>query len=583
MATNNNRLTAEQIRELIAILRKQEEARQQPSQQDGGDSGINWDLIDYYLQNGDFSRIFGDGGTSAAGAVNTPSVISTPTGITATRVPSTTVSTPTGVSAARIPSTSGASASVSSTPVPTSAPAPAATGAGAGALQGISGSAPSVASTSVATPTGIAATRVPSTTVATPTGITATRVPSTTTPTGASTGPRLQGNNAAYIAMIMDAYNAYKGATNDKLDKKGQAVEAGKNIGMGVADYFTGGLASLGRALALRTGIGRKAERFVDNKLIRNDPLNKFWAYSGILGGLSTEAKQQKRAKDLIDKNVTGYKDYYSQSKGSLDEYKKQYGKKITNTAGARSDLDSNFIGYDPESGRWINNAYANTGDLSTLRPEDAWGSEGVFKVFGNDWLGKYTGDERRKITQALLDAQAFRSDSGDLVIDDKEKARQIGAQALGEVSKPQTETWGTVPETGIENVLSPEQAAQLQSVIDSAKENGAVLKGAGLVENNPHIPEWKESNAWRTSVNRIPDTGRYPSGLPVGGPAQRLNPSALSDPRSVPGYNQMSSAQKEQLWKSHREAVQAPKPMMPSESGLTPDRLALLKRMFSN
>lgn len=67
-----------------------------------------------------------------------------------------------------------------------------------------------------------------------------------------------------------------------------------------------------------------------------------------------------------------------------------------------------------------------------TLRPEDVWGSLGVMKTFGSDWLGKYNEDQRRNISQALIGATLFQGDHGDTMITDQDKARAIAAQVLG-------------------------------------------------------------------------------------------------------------------------------------------------------
>lgn len=239
-------------------------------------------------------------------------------------------------------------------------------------------------------------------------------------------------NLGKWIGPAMAAYNIYDISKNDKMDKKQQATNVGKTAGMAVADYFAFGIPSIARALALRTGFGRKAERFVDNKLIRNDPINKAVAYSGLLGGLSTKAKQQQRAAELIDKGVTGFPEFYGLLKLGRDLYDKTYEDKLKGNRGIRTDLDAAFVGIDPESKQWVNNAFATSGKVEDLRPEDVWGGQGVFSTFGNDWLGKYNEEQRRKISQGLLDAALFKLDHGDVIISDRDKALAVRNEILG-------------------------------------------------------------------------------------------------------------------------------------------------------
>ena len=133
-----------------------------------------------------------------------------------------------------------------------------------------------------------------------------------------------------------------------------------------------------------------------------------------------------------MQKGVTGYPEFYGMTKIDADLYDKAFGKLQEGARGARSDLDAAFVGMDDKSGRWINNAFANSGKAEDLRPEDVWGSEGVFSTFGNDWLGKYTEDQRRQISQTLLDQALFKLDHGDAIISDKNKALDVRNQILG-------------------------------------------------------------------------------------------------------------------------------------------------------
>lgn len=162
-------------------------------------------------------------------------------------------------------------------------------------------------------------------------------------------------------------------------------------------------------------------------------------------GHKSTKDYQAERRKALIDKGVTGYADYANQAMLGDEEYWKLHEGQRQNSAGARTDIPDDFTGYDTEGkfghkGRWYNEAYATTGDMKYLKPEDVWGQEGMFTTFGDDWLGKYSEDERRRISQRLLDEGLLESNKGDIIIHSRnqDRARQLRDEVLG--IKPEDE-----------------------------------------------------------------------------------------------------------------------------------------------
>lgn len=75
------------------------------------------------------------------------------------------------------------------------------------------------------------------------------------------------------------------------------------------------------------------------------------------------------------------------------------------------------FVGYDHD-GNFINNAFKNTADLKYLRPEDLQGQLSFYERFGNDWLGTFSEADRYKICQAAIDAQALSSEKGMIKVD---------------------------------------------------------------------------------------------------------------------------------------------------------------------
>lgn len=113
----------------------------------------------------------------------------------------------------------------------------------------------------------------------------------------------------------------------------------------------------------------------------------------GIFGRKTTADYQAERRKELLDQNVTGYADLQ---------------KLVEKTAAD-----------DPNHGK--------VPDMNNLKPEQVVGSYGIFKTFGNDWLGgKYTHEQRMEIARRLVEARLFKGDKGDLVITDPVRAKQI-------------------------------------------------------------------------------------------------------------------------------------------------------------
>lgn len=61
---------------------------------------------------------------------------------------------------------------------------------------------------------------------------------------------------------------------------------------------------------------------------------------------------------------------------------------------------------------------FARTRDEKFLKPEDIWGYSTFFKKYGNDWLGKFTEQQRRDIAQQALNAGAVKEQRGTIDID---------------------------------------------------------------------------------------------------------------------------------------------------------------------
>jgi hypothetical protein len=242
---------------------------------------------------------------------------------------------------------------------------------------------------------------------------------------------------AGYVGAAMEAPSIYNATQHDSWDSTRKAQEAAKHAGLAVASVYTGGLASLAYNLAMKTKLGQK----IDSGLMSLDrklgPLSPNYAlgaaFSGMGMGKSTGAYQAERRNELANR-VKGYGDYINAVMGDEQAYRDKYKDKIGSASGFRTDLAPDFIGVDQDSGRRVNNAFANSLDKKDLQVEDVWGSNGVFDTFGDDWMNKYTYDQRKAIAQKILEESLFDTDKGDVVIfgENQDRAKQIRNEILG-------------------------------------------------------------------------------------------------------------------------------------------------------
>ncbi len=90
-------------------------------------------------------------------------------------------------------------------------------------------------------------------------------------------------------------------------------------------------------------------------------------------------------------------------------------------------------------AGKYGNVEFARSRNESGLKPEDIWGYSAFFKKYGNDWLGKFSEQERRNIAQQALDRGAVREHHGTIDVDwNKVEATPKPAEATP-AAAPQT------------------------------------------------------------------------------------------------------------------------------------------------
>lgn len=91
---------------------------------------------------------------------------------------------------------------------------------------------------------------------------------------------------------------------------------------------------------------------------------------------------------------------------------------------------------------------------LSGENPDEFVGVLGNFETFGNDWLGKYSDDQRRAFAKRAAAEGLYNSKKGDIFISDADKAKKIMDEVLGGtspiVTQPVTNLPGTIGKEGL-------------------------------------------------------------------------------------------------------------------------------------
>lgn len=150
------------------------------------------------------------------------------------------------------------------------------------------------------------------------------------------------------------------------------------------------------------------------------------WAGLGALalggalaGGGATKLLHHESTRDFARKNT---EDLFSQGKDNqawqnyVAGMREQYNS-------APPDPDKPFFNGKYSTWKEYKAAGLDAGDLS--------GVLGNMQTFGPDWAG-YTDDQRKKITQGLIDADLYKNKKGEVVVTDQDRARQIRDQILG-------------------------------------------------------------------------------------------------------------------------------------------------------
>ena len=217
-------------------------------------------------------------------------------------------------------------------------------------------------------------------------------------------GSSMGGKVAGGINAAMGIYGRYD---NPHMSGKEKAARAQQDIALAVADVYTGGLASVGKGLLMKTGIGRKADKWITKFDQKTNPLTIGLGKAGVFGRASTTMfNEQERMEKLLKEGVIDE---------SMVKDRARFGPKGTKSdQGYREDMGADFIGLTDKAGtgsgeiqesgpgQWLNNKFAKSRNTSDLMAEDIWGYAAFNERFGKDWMGTSEENRRNAANKAL-------------------------------------------------------------------------------------------------------------------------------------------------------------------------------------
>ncbi len=208
-----------------------------------------------------------------------------------------------------------------------------------------------------------------------------------------------QGNTAMIVLQTgQDLAKIASSRANE--EQKIQATQ--ERIGLAVADYYTGGLASMfyGWASKQWGGTMQKIRDF-DAKY---NPMTRLLTSLFNTDKWKTEGDRMQK---VLESGVA----IPEELQGSINLTRGRYIEELVDASVA-----PNFVG-TKEDGTWVNNTFALIRDEKSLKAEDIWGYATFFEKFGNDWLDTFDETQRRSIANKALTLGLVREHQGTIDI----------------------------------------------------------------------------------------------------------------------------------------------------------------------
>lgn len=254
------------------------------------------------------------------------------------------------------------------------------------------------------------------------------------------------GDIATYLAMAVEAYKAATALGNSDMSGKERAQEAERRIGLAVADYFTGGLASMGYGAAEQFG----GETFKDFQKIADgaNVMHHVWGElgQGVFGRRNDHAKSIARWQQAI------------KDKGVGDRWAIEANKIINNSAGADKATNPNWNKWTEQNdptGRFIGQDYSweaqkamaeQTGNFDSFMM-----SLGHAEAFGDKWHD-ISLEKRREFMRRAYEEGLYTKDGAEIILGERNGNMERAKQLMNEIAG------------GDINQMTPEELGSLQA-----------------------------------------------------------------------------------------------------------------------
>lgn len=201
---------------------------------------------------------------------------------------------------------------------------------------------------------------------------------------------------AGYLGAALQGVNAVN--SWDSIPNENRATYAQQQAALMAANLYTGGLAGAAEGYLRGNKTTAKYMGKLDKFDQKTNPISIALTKSGWLKGNRFLDEQTDRAK-LIKKGYVGWD---------------QLNLPVLSKGRSKEELLA-IEQANKAAGRHSNEKFAMSRDEKDLGAEDIWGYSAFGEKFGNDWLGKFSEDQRRQIAQKALDSGSVREGRGQI------------------------------------------------------------------------------------------------------------------------------------------------------------------------
>jgi len=168
-----------------------------------------------------------------------------------------------------------------------------------------------------------------------------------------------------------------------------------------------------------------------------------------------------------------------------------------TRLARGRSKEELVQIERDKErAGLYSNAKFAESRNVADLKPEDIWGYATWLKRFGNDWLEKYSEDQRKQIAQAALNRGLVKEHRGTVDVKFSPELEDDITNIV--MNKPASAAGSTTTPKPPAPSLSPDELNQVQSAL------GQLEPIRKAIEPKPAPVQWSKEAQQRELTRRL-------------------------------------------------------------------------------